>query len=149
MAGWCPNPSRTIAANAVLYTLGVVLYQIPKGVGIATSIRVGNILGRPGASVLASKNGACELVPSEVEEAVRDAKFSTWVGTAYAALLGVTLASMYIYICIHTLWHLRCIYVCMYFYWAVIILCCAAQFRLAQARITHRDSPPRRRYQLA
>ena len=96
MAGWCPNPSRTIAANAVLYTLAVIVYQVPKGIGIATSIRVGNILGRPANSVLESKHdGACELVRSEVEEAVRDAKFNTWVGTAYATLLGVTLASSF------------------------------------------------------
>ena len=90
MAGWCPNPARAIAANAVLYTLAVTIYQIPKGVGIATSIRVGNILGRPAASALESKDsGACVLAPSEVEEAVRDAKFNTWMGTLSAALLGV------------------------------------------------------------
>ena len=47
MAGWCPNPKIIIAANTVLYTVGVALYQIPKGISIATSIRVGNALGQP------------------------------------------------------------------------------------------------------
>ena len=91
MAGWCPNPSRTIAANAVLYTLGVILYQIPKGIGIGTSIRVGNILGRPAASL--KDTGDRTLVRSEVEKAVREAKLNTWVGTAYAALWGVMFVS--------------------------------------------------------
>ena len=89
MAGWCPDPARAIAANAVLYSLGVVLYQFPKGVGIATSIRVGNILGRPAASVLAG-DGTCALVRSDVEAAVRDAKLNMWVGTGFSAILGVS-----------------------------------------------------------
>ena len=65
IAGWIrsPNVTTIIAANGVIFMFTVVFYQIPKGLGIAASIRCGNALGS-GSAFAARRAAYLGLVAS-------------------------------------------------------------------------------------
>jgi Na+-driven multidrug efflux pump len=60
IAGWidstppAPPVATIMAANGVVFMFTVVFYQIPKGLGIASSVRCGNALGAGMSSINAS-----------------------------------------------------------------------------------------------